>query len=412
MFNPLNPNHWPFALKMLPQPAYLVGGSVRDALINRRSKSFDLDFIIPDKAVSTARRIASYYRAGFVLLDAKRQIARVVFPRGTVDFAQQDGDSLLTDLQRRDFTINAIAYNPFTKEIIDPFDGQIDLKEKIIRMVKAENLADDPLRLLRAYRQGCQLGLTIESATFETIKDLAPSLHRVAAERIRTELGYLLEENDGVKWIKYAWKDGLLKIYFPQGSQHFDQLDNISYAYEEIIAISPHLKKSLNRSIKETIKTSLLALAKLTLLVNPDPDIATKQLQILKYSNAEIKGITAILKHLPILLNAGENMDIRAQYFLFKDLNFIFPAFALICRAFGANLDNISPLIQRYLNPDDPVAHPIQLINGNELIQELKIPSSPRVGQLLLEIQMAQIEGKISDREQALELAIQLLKAD
>jgi len=116
----LSPQNLPFSLELLPQPAYLVGGAVRDALLGRSREYLDLDFVIPNQAVQTARKIAREYKAGFVLLDAERQIARVVFKHATVDFAQQEGTSLETDLQRRDFTVNAIAYNPYTNEIIDP----------------------------------------------------------------------------------------------------------------------------------------------------------------------------------------------------------------------------------------------------------------------------------------------------
>ena len=90
----LSPRTWPFEIDFLPPQAYLVGGSVRDALLERHSDYLDLDFVMPEGAVETAATIARHYRAGFVLLDAERQIARVVFPQGTADFAQQVGDSL------------------------------------------------------------------------------------------------------------------------------------------------------------------------------------------------------------------------------------------------------------------------------------------------------------------------------
>ncbi|HEY9907876.1 MAG TPA: hypothetical protein V6D18_09780, partial [Thermosynechococcaceae cyanobacterium] len=105
----LSPKTWPFELEWLPTSAYLVGGTVRDALLGRESEYLDLDFVLPEAAVETAQTIARHYRAGFVLLDAERQIARVVFPQGTVDFAQQVGPTLEADLKRRDFTVNAIA---------------------------------------------------------------------------------------------------------------------------------------------------------------------------------------------------------------------------------------------------------------------------------------------------------------
>ncbi|MEB3293001.1 MAG: CCA tRNA nucleotidyltransferase, partial [Synechococcales bacterium] len=125
---------------------------MRDALLERHSEYLDLDFVLPRAAVETARAIARHYQAGFVLLDAERQIARVVFAQGTADFALQVGDSLEEDLRRRDFTMNAIAYNPHTLELVDPLKGCKDLERKVLRMIAPENLAEDPLRLLRAYR--------------------------------------------------------------------------------------------------------------------------------------------------------------------------------------------------------------------------------------------------------------------
>ncbi|MEM6399950.1 MAG: CCA tRNA nucleotidyltransferase, partial [Cyanobacteria bacterium P01_D01_bin.116] len=122
------PDSLPFNLKLLPKPAYLVGGAVRDAILERNREYLDLDFILPSDAVNVAREIAKYHQAGFVLLDEQRQIARVVFPNATVDIAQQEGDSVEADLHRRDFTINAIAYNIHTQEIIDPLQGGADLE--------------------------------------------------------------------------------------------------------------------------------------------------------------------------------------------------------------------------------------------------------------------------------------------
>src|SRR3712207_1111663 len=93
----LAPENWPFSLALLPQPAYMVGGAVRDAILGRTREYLDLDFVIPSDAVKVARAIAHHYNAGFVLLDAERQIARVVFPHATADFAQQEGGSLEVD---------------------------------------------------------------------------------------------------------------------------------------------------------------------------------------------------------------------------------------------------------------------------------------------------------------------------
>lgn len=186
------PDTWPFPIALLPAEAHLVGGSVRDQLLHRQSSYLDLDFVLPQRAIETAAAIAKACDAGFVVLDAQRQIARVVFEQITVDFAQQQGESLEADLRRRDFTINAIAYHPITQSIVDPLGGQQDISRKTIRMVSADNLAADPLRLMRAYRQAAQLNFTVEPKTQEAIHQLSPQIKKIAVERIRSELDALL----------------------------------------------------------------------------------------------------------------------------------------------------------------------------------------------------------------------------
>ncbi len=161
----------PFDLALLPPQACLVGGAVRDALLGRRREYVDWDFVLPSGAIETASAIASQYRAGFVVLDKERHIARVVFAHGTVDFAQQEGITLEQDLGRRDFTVNAIAYNFHQNKLIDPMAGMGDLERGQLKMVAAANLADDPLRLLRAYRQAAQLQFTLDPRTREILQE-------------------------------------------------------------------------------------------------------------------------------------------------------------------------------------------------------------------------------------------------
>ncbi|MGB3263853.1 MAG: CCA tRNA nucleotidyltransferase [Microcoleus sp.] len=406
----LSPETWPFALELLTPPVYLVGGAVRDALLGRRSPYFDLDFVMLARAVKTARKIADRTKAGFVLLDAQRQIARVVFAGGTADFAEALGGSLEADLLRRDFRINAIACNPFTGEIIDPLDGQTDLRLGLLRMISRSNLADDPLRLLRAYRQAAQLGFAIEPATQSAIRELAALLSRVAVERVRTELGYLLSNPDGIPWICRGCEDGLFSIWFESAIDRFDILTKIDLCAADLAAIYPELGKEFGRSIRDTIKTPLLAVGKLAILANSDPTIAETELLRLKYSNAEIKSAIELLKYLPKLQATPiSEMSLREQYFLFRDVGIAFPVLAVLAAAAGVAVDEISLLINRYLDADDIIAHPTQLVNGNELMESLNIPRSPRIGQFLLEIQLARVEGKIATREDALKLAAELV---
>ncbi|MBE9000427.1 MULTISPECIES: CCA tRNA nucleotidyltransferase [unclassified Nostoc] len=424
----LAPENWPFSLELLPQPAYMVGGAVRDALLGRTREYLDLDFVIPSKAVKVARAIAHHYKAGFVLLDAERQIARVVFPHATADFAQQEGDSLEVDLHRRDFTVNAIAYNPHTQEIIDPLQGYVDLQQGILRMISPANLEDDPLRLMRGYRQAAQLGFTIEPATRSAICSLASHLSKVAAERVRVEIGYLLANSQGTPWIASAWEDGLLAPFFKNATREsLNKLAAIDDAAALITENWQQLGAKLQEYVRDSIKTTWLGIAKLACLVNPNPELAEIELQQLTYSRAEIRGVTTALKLLPQFKVV--DMSLREQYLLFRDADIVFPTAAVLAVALDNLVEAISGdkpqvatsletkardcpvltlLINRYLNPDDLVAHPSLLVSGKELIIALDIPASPIIGQLLTEIAVAQAEGKVSTPTEAIAYARQL----
>jgi tRNA nucleotidyltransferase (CCA-adding enzyme) len=405
--------NWPFSGEFLPQGAYMVGGAVRDAILGRSREYLDLDFIIPDDAIKVASAIAHHYQAGFVLLDAERKIARVVFPHATADFAQQEGDSLITDLHRRDFTINAIAYHPHTQAIIDPLQGCADIEAGILRMISPQNLEDDPLRLMRAYRQAAQLGFTIEPNTQATIRTLAANISSVAAERVRVEIGYLLANFQGTSWLTSAWEDGLLTAFFPNATR--ESLLKLAAVDKAAAFISQNwqsLAVELQNYVRDTVKTTWLGIAKLACLVHPNPEIAEVDLQKLTYSRAEIRSTIIALRLFPKFKDA--NLSLREQYFLFLEVGIVFTSALTLALAddmlvAAKSTDNLlesyTPLISRYLNPDDLVAHPLPLVSGKEVIIALNIPASPTIGKILSEIAVAQAEGKVSTVEEAIEFA-------
>jgi len=439
-FSALSPQGWPFSLDWLPHSAFLVGGSVRDALLGRHSEYLDLDFVLPDGVVDTARAIARHYKAGFVLLDAERQIARVVFAQGTADFAQQVGETLEADLWRRDFTVNAIAYNPQLDRFVDPLQGCADIEKRLIRMVSAENLAEDPLRLLRAYRQAAQLGFSLEPETQSVIRDLAPSLNQIAAERVQSELNYLLSTEKGTPWLTQAWEDKVLQDWLPAATDQSFQLimaiDRSTVLLQETQLAFAKGLFSQNRSVAswqldacvtnqtESTKASgsarnWLITAKLACLMPSDPTDAELQLRRLKYSRTEIHSVSTVLRFFPQLcpgisntheVNGSLNLSLRDQYFFFQGVGVVFPAVAMMALAHGASLEAIAPLIERFLNPADPVAHATPLVTGQDLMSRLHLSAGPLIGQLLAAIQLARAEGKIFTPDDAIQLASQLIE--
>ena len=178
------------------QEIYLVGGAVRDMLLNRISR--DLDFALPSNGIGLARRVANALNADFMPLDQDRDTGRVIVTesdgtRTFLDFATYRGKDLQEDLRARDFTINAIAFDPRTLTLLDPLNGASDLRFKILRACSGTSLSDDPVRILRAVRQAAAFEFKIEGETRKAMKEAASSLPRISVERQRDELFKILE---------------------------------------------------------------------------------------------------------------------------------------------------------------------------------------------------------------------------
>ncbi|NER81337.1 MAG: CCA tRNA nucleotidyltransferase [Leptolyngbya sp. SIO1D8] len=395
-------------MSLLPESAHLVGGSVRDALLGRKADYLDLDFVLPNQAVETAQAIARHYQVGFVVLDPTNQIARVVFAHATVDFAQQVGGSLEADLHRRDFTVNAIAYHPHTEQIFDPLGGCTDLEKRVLRMIAPDNLADDPLRLLRAYRQAAQLGFTLDGQTRETIHHLGPLLGKVAAERVRGELDCLLSKAEGTPLMAMAWEDGILKTWLPDlTSQQICQLMAIDDAYAGLQKTRPEFAQLLTGWIKEQtppgFHRSWFKAAKLSQILSKEIAIAEAELTHFKYSRAEQQAVLAILQAWPHLQAiAQQENSPRRQYQLFKTAGNSFIALVLVGLVENLPGPLLNELIDRFLDAADPVAHPRALMSGRDVMKHLGLRPGPHIGDLLAAVELAHAEGKVSSPQDAL----------
>jgi len=405
-----------FDFNDLPTPAYLVGGWVRDRLLNRQGKYLDLDFVLPERAVETAQAIARKYKAGFVILDAERQIARVVFKNGTADFAQQMGNSLEADLGRRDFCMNAIAIechqflsnpllaNPLLtigKEelvreyFLDPFNGISDLENKQIRMVAPENLADDPLRILRGYRQAAQLGFVIEDLTRQVLIKLAPRLKAIASERVLTELGYLLAISNGSKWLIDVLSDRVLEDWLPNQHLNLARFAKIEQSITILLARFPNLELFFSKNL--AADRDAIIITKLASLTN-----SANALEALGLSRTEQRWLVGILRYLPKLLTLLPQSSPKEKYQLFQSSLEFFPAIALLALASDIPIEAIAPWLERWLNPHDAIAYPVALITGDDLRKDLGIAPSPKIGELLESVKIAQVESKIKSKVEAI----------
>lgn len=182
-------------------PIYLVGGAVRDVLLNRGSQ--DLDFIVHGGARKTARAFANAIGADYYPLSDTIDAGRVLYTlqfdhegesvkrRFIFDFTALRGDDLENDLRGRDFTINAIALDLSTNRMIDPLHGGQDIRDKIIRACSPNSFTADPVRILRAVRLANQLGFQIDPQTLIWQRDATYLLQHVSAERLRDEIMHI-----------------------------------------------------------------------------------------------------------------------------------------------------------------------------------------------------------------------------
>ncbi|PIE81724.1 MAG: hypothetical protein CSA11_03485 [Chloroflexi bacterium] len=202
----------------LEQPVYLVGGAVRDAV--RGVDNHDLDFVVPERAIPLAFKFGNKLGKPAYVLDKKRDTGRVVLAEDhtTLDFICYRGADLTADLADRDFTINAMALPATavtTASIIDPFHGLEDLANKQIRLVQPDALKNDPIRALRAVRQGLSCGFSLTEDTQTAVRAAAPSLQTCSMERRRDEFIKLMETAVPDQAISQLHKLGLLRELLP-----------------------------------------------------------------------------------------------------------------------------------------------------------------------------------------------------
>lgn len=172
---------------------YLVGGTLRDAVLDREPGDFD--FAVSGSGVEFAGEFARRSRGKLVVLSEQDDEARVVSRSRVFDFNGFGAAGIEADLGRRDFTVNAMACelgDDGPGELLDPFDGRRDLAAGVLRPVSDRSLSSDPLRLLRALRLGLELGLAPDEAVYEQAR--AVSLSGTAGERIAAELLRIAEQ--------------------------------------------------------------------------------------------------------------------------------------------------------------------------------------------------------------------------
>lgn len=239
--------------------AYLVGGCVRDLLLNRAPKDWDVTTNATPEQIQTVFP-DSFYENDFGTVgvktgseDPKLSIVEVTPYRtetGYSDKRRPDsvafGDNLEEDLARRDFTINAIALEDSKGHLVDPYKGQKDIESRVLRTVgsPAERFEEDALRLMRAVRLVAELEFALDADTAAAIQEKGPNLAHISRERIRDEFVRILNSKQPMLALVFAQKLGILSYIAPDLTRGVGVEQNQAHSYD----VFEHLMRALQHA--------------------------------------------------------------------------------------------------------------------------------------------------------------------
>ena len=374
--------------------ALLAGGCVRDMLLSRRAKDYDVatDARPPEviKLFKRTLKVGAKFGVVIVLIE-NRQVEVATFRTeadyadgrhpGSVEFA-----SAAEDASRRDFTINGMFYDPLRKEVIDYVQGQADLKRRIVRTIgePAERFAEDYLRMLRAIRFSTQLAFAIEPATWLAVCRYAKKITHISGERIAIELEGILAHPNRAAGASMLIESGLAEAIFPGFAGQQARL---------AINVLSNLPKRVD-----------FPLALAAFFAGYETKFTIERCNILKLSRNQNKHIKSLLagrgKLLDEQMSLAELKKTLAQP-TFRDLYNLQKA---IQKAKGESIGALIHLRKRIKVLGDIELQPKPLLNGHDLIR-LGATPGPALGQLTEEMYIAQLEGALQTPQQAKEWA-------
>ncbi|MFM7653253.1 MAG: CCA tRNA nucleotidyltransferase [Vulcanococcus sp.] len=402
----LAPEHWPVPLQAFPAGTAVVGGAVRDALLDRLGERPDIDLVLPGDAVELCRQLRRRHGGSAVVLDGERSIARLVIDGWSLDLARQEGGSLNADLHRRDYTINAMAL-PLAEPdaLVDPLGGAADLAAAQLVAVSEANLLDDPLRLLRGLRLAGELGFQLNPQTLAWIHRHHARLGEVAGERVLAELEKLAAAADGGPGLAAVQTSGLLQPWQGQPTPHSRLQAERSVALLQ--QLTPAHAAGLSLSPDEA--SSALPLARLAALLDGRSLHALRSSRRLQQRVERLRhwwerlGPASSTAEPSNPASTAEDLPEPERLHLHRQLEDDLPALVLTWPPQAAS--TAQRWLQRWRDPNDPLFHPKAAIDGGSLQRELALPPSPQLGQLLDRLMLERAFGRIQTAQQALQAA-------
>ncbi|CDE62011.1 polyA polymerase [Fusobacterium sp. CAG:439] len=439
---------------------YLVGGTVRDYYMGLDSTDRDI-IVMDEEAREFALKLAELFEASFVPLDEENKIYRIVLADkiNCIDVTNPVGDSIEKDLMRRDLTINAIAVNIRTGEIIDISGGVTDIRNKCINYVNELNFVDDPLRLLRVYRFQALYGFSLAPETINAVCKYSDLIHKPAVERINYEIlklfsgeyAHIALENMNKTWILeeiFPFVKELKQV--PPNSHH--HLDLFHHSIETVKQVQ-NLYSEASDEVKEHLNRvdfggfSRLAHLKLAAFMHDIGKFSTwtieegkhrfikhddvgakmsvKILKDLHCSNKQIDYISSMIKYhiypSHVMTSPQITEKIMMRYVRKMDKNSIDAIILAQADRLSArgpeitdeiverNITSLNMLLRFYLEARETLKPLPKLLSGNDVMDILNIKPSRKLGEIMEALHEAQVSGDVITREHAVEFVKKLV---
>lgn len=372
--------------------ALLAGGCVRDMLLGRRPKDYDVATNARPKEVVRLfpRTLTVGVKFGVVIVLMRQGQVEVATFRSEAGY--RDGrhpdevefTNAAEDAGRRDFTINGMFYDPVAERVIDYVDGRADLDRRIVRTIgdPQERFAEDYLRMLRAIRFSTRLGFAIEPATFAAIRKNAGYITRISGERIAIELEAILVDPNRQAGASMLFESGLADAILPG-------LPGVRRP--RALALLGRLRRRVD-----------FALALAAFLAGCHADQALEACRVLKLSRRTTKHLAFLLTHRGDLLEEAMPLA-RLKMLLGRPYFWDLYELERACQKGEGNRQGLAALARlrrRVQSLRGVDIRPKPLLNGHDLIR-LGAPPGPLLGQLAEELYVAQLEGQLHTAEQA-----------
>jgi putative nucleotidyltransferase with HDIG domain len=409
--------------------AYLTGGCVRDLLLGRTPKDFDVATSArPDDLLRLfpgAGQVGAHF--GVVLVHEAGSQVEVATFRSDLEYhdgRHPDGVHFETDPKqdalRRDFTINALLMDPVSGEVLDFVNGRADLSAKLIRAIgdPERRFREDHLRLLRAVRFAARLGFEMEPETLISIRHLAPLIQSVSAERVRDELARILTEGSARRGFELLDLTGLLREVLPevaalkgvaQPPEFHPEGDVWTHTLIMLDGLrEPSLTLALGVLLHDIGKPATFRVAERIRFdghVEKGIEIAHSLLNRLRFPNHVIEGVEALIGNHMKFMEVPKMRESTLKRFIRQpDFEEHMKLHRLDCLSSHGGLENYEFVRRKQQEVPPEQLKPTPLLTGTDLIAAGYKPG-PAFGIVLSEIEDAQLEGRISTAEEALRMA-------